>query len=100
MTTDEGDTILDPFLGTGTTAVAAKQLGRNYIGIEIDTDYVKIAEKNIKAAKEIKINGNYVSVYLNHIRTMRDKDFKKIWQNKNGNLKLLDKKMYKILRKI
>lgn len=44
----EGDTILDPFVGTGTTAVAAKQLNRNYIGIEINPDYVKIAEERLK----------------------------------------------------
>ena len=43
MSTDEGDVILDPFMGTGTTAVAAKRLGRDYIGIEIDSDYVQIA---------------------------------------------------------
>lgn len=41
----QGDVVLDPFIGTGTTAVAAKQLGRNYIGIEIDSNYVKIAKK-------------------------------------------------------
>lgn len=74
MTTDEGDVILDPFMGTGTTAVAAKRLGRNYIGIEIDDKYIKIAGKNIEKATETKINGLYVSVYLGLIRTMRDKD--------------------------
>jgi len=98
MTTDEGDVVLDPFVGTGTTAVAAKQLGRNYVGIEIDSDYVKITEKNIKAAKETKINGHYVSIYLNHIRTMRDKDFKDIWKNKNNDLNFLENKMYKIIK--
>lgn len=83
MTTDESDIILDPFIGTGTTAVAAKQLGRNYIGIEIDDKYIKIAEENIAMAKETKINNCYVSVYLSRIRTMRDKDFKEIQENKN-----------------
>jgi len=39
-----GDIILDPFLGSGTTAVACKELGRNYIGIEISPEYCKIAE--------------------------------------------------------
>ena len=95
MTTDEGDIVLDPFVGTGTTAVAAKRLGRKYIGIELDPDYVKISEKNLKAAKETKINGHFVSIYLGHIRTMRDKDFKEIWKN-TSDLKLLDKKMYRI----
>jgi DNA modification methylase len=49
-TTDEGDTVIDPFMGTGTTGVACAELGRNFIGIEIDEDYFKIAEKRIKTA--------------------------------------------------
>ena len=40
--------ILDPFLGSGTTAVAAKQLGRNYIGTEISPEYCKIAEDRLR----------------------------------------------------
>jgi site-specific DNA-methyltransferase (adenine-specific) len=45
---NEGDTVLDPFLGSGTTAKTAKSLNRNYIGIEINPDYVKIAEDRLK----------------------------------------------------
>lgn len=43
-----GDLICDPYLGSGTTAVAAKQLGRRYIGIEINPDYCKIAEDRLR----------------------------------------------------
>ena len=49
--THEGDTILDPFMGSGTTGVACVQTGRNFIGIEIDPDYFAIAERRIKEAQ-------------------------------------------------
>lgn len=44
----EKGTVLDPFLGSGTTAVVARNLGRNYIGIEINPEYVKIAEDRLR----------------------------------------------------
>ena len=44
----DANLILDPFLGSGTTAVAVKQLKRNFIGIEINPDYCKIAEDRLK----------------------------------------------------
>ena len=47
-TTNKGDVIFDPFLGTGTTAVVAKKLGRNYYGIEKDKKYFKAAQDRIK----------------------------------------------------
>ena len=43
--------ILDPFLGSGTTAVACKELGRKYIGIDISKDYINIAEDRLKRTK-------------------------------------------------
>jgi site-specific DNA-methyltransferase (adenine-specific) len=51
MSTNENDTILDPFMGSGTTGVACVQTGRNFIGIEIDKGYYDIAEKRIKEAQ-------------------------------------------------
>jgi site-specific DNA-methyltransferase (adenine-specific) len=50
--TQPGDTILDPFMGSGTTGVACVQTGRNFIGIEIDPGYFKIAEKRIHDAQQ------------------------------------------------
>ncbi len=42
-----GDRVLDPFLGTGTTSLAALRSGRNSVGVEIDPDYLKIAERRL-----------------------------------------------------
>lgn len=49
MSTDEGDTVLDPFLGSGTTAVAAARQGRRFIGIEISPAYVEMAKNRLEA---------------------------------------------------
>ena len=46
----KGITVFDPFMGSGTTGVACMQLGRNFIGCEIDPDYFAIAQKRIKNA--------------------------------------------------
>ncbi len=46
---EDGETVLDPFIGSGTTAIAAKQEGRHYIGIEKEPKYVELARQNIKA---------------------------------------------------
>ena len=45
--TEEGMIILDPFMGSGTTGVAAKNLNRNFIGIELDSEYFNIAKERI-----------------------------------------------------
>ena len=43
----EGDTVLDPFMGSGTTGLAAQRLGRSFIGIEINPEYAEMAERRI-----------------------------------------------------
>ena len=53
-TTNKGDTIFDPFLGTGTTAVVAKKLDRKYFGIEKDKKYFKAANDRINKTKIIE----------------------------------------------
>lgn len=50
------DTVLDCFMGSGSTGVAALELDRNFIGIELDKDYFDIAQKRIE-----KINAKVVS---------------------------------------
>ena len=45
---NEGDIILDPFMGSGTTGVACLNTGRNFIGMEIDDNYFESAEKRIR----------------------------------------------------
>ena len=45
--------ILDPFIGTGTTAVAAMEMGHHYIGFEIDPGYIEVANDRIASAKAV-----------------------------------------------
>lgn len=47
MFSREGDIVLDPFIGSGSTAVACKQSNRNFIGFEIEEDYCKLARKRL-----------------------------------------------------
>jgi site-specific DNA-methyltransferase (adenine-specific) len=44
----EGDTVLDPFAGAGTTGLVADRLGRRFVGIELNPDYVAMAERRIR----------------------------------------------------
>lgn len=46
---DEGELVLDPFAGSGTTGVAALRLGRDFLGCEIDEDYARLCMKRLKA---------------------------------------------------
>jgi site-specific DNA-methyltransferase (adenine-specific) len=46
-TTDEGDTVIDPYMGSGITALVAKKNNRDFLGIELNPAYIKIAEKRL-----------------------------------------------------
>jgi len=51
-TTKQGDIVLDPFFGTGTTGAVAKKLQRNYIGIEKESAYITLARNRIDNVEE------------------------------------------------
>ncbi|PXF51687.1 MAG: restriction endonuclease [Candidatus Methanophagaceae archaeon] len=81
MSTDEDDIVLDPFVGTGTTVIAAKRLGRRFIGIDIDEMYVDITKNKLsKELSNSKIGDSWVSFYLDEIVTIRDGDWEKLAQ--------------------
>ena len=66
-TSNKNDLVLDPFLGSGTTATVAKKLGRNYFGIEKEKYYFKAAEQRLKNTKPIEDD------YLDTIKNNRSK---------------------------
>ncbi len=79
MSTDEGDIILDPFMGTGTTAVAAARLGRNVIGIDLDPQYVEITQRKLaQESPNSKIGDIWVSFHRDEIITIVDKDWESL----------------------
>src|SRR3546814_20031707 len=59
--TDPGDTVLDPFLGSGTTGAVAKMLGRKFIGIDREQAYVEVAEKRIAGIQPIAAEARQVT---------------------------------------
>ena len=76
MSTDEGDVVLDPFMGTGTTAVAAARLGRKVIGIDLDPQYVEITQRKLaQESPNSKIGDIWVSFHRDEIITIADKDW-------------------------
>ncbi len=80
LATDDNDIVFDPFSGTGTTAISAKRLSRKYIGLELDSDYVRISQEKLEHVEpNYKLGDTYVSFYLNDIITIRDKDWDKLY---------------------
>ncbi len=69
-----GDVVFDPFLGSGTTAVAAKKLGRKYCGVELDEYFCCLTEKRLNAAEADKsIQGYYDGVFWER-NTLREQN--------------------------
>ena len=99
MSTDEKDIVLDPFVGTGTTVIAAKRLGRRFIGIDIDEKYVNITKDKLsKESSNSKISDICVSFYLDKVVTIRDVDWIKLASNFSipENIKDIDFKKIKV----
>lgn len=61
--TKKGETVLDPFIGSGTTSVVAKMLGRNSIGIEKERKYLKIIKERLNPPQK-KINDETNAEYI------------------------------------
>ncbi len=75
MTTDENDIVLDLFCGGGSAAIAAKQMGRRYIGCDIDKEYVNATNSRYRKAQGVKdMMGAYVSMHLGQVASIRDVD--------------------------
>ena len=71
---NENNIVLDPFLGSGTTSVVAKKLGRGYVGIERELDYCLLAEKRLKLAEsEKRIQGFEKGVFWERNSIKRQK---------------------------
>ena len=56
--TNEGDCVLDPYCGSGTTCLASKLLGRDCVGYEIDAGYTTMARKRIESDEQFELGGN------------------------------------------
>ena len=76
--TNPGDMVFDPFLGSGTTSVVAKKLGRQYIGIDIDEEYCLLAERRLELAEENKTVQGYFDGVFWERNTLKDQAKKNI----------------------
>ena len=89
------DVVFDPFLGSGTTSVTAKKLGRKYVGIELDETYCAWAEKRIEMADDDSSIQGYTDGVFWERNTLggqkkvkENSQIKEITKGKNGQLTL------------
>jgi len=88
--TDRGDTVLDPFLGSGTTLKVARVMGRRGIGIELNQDYEKLIRTRIQEHWEVPDWRDLDILHSSTMTTGTQKPRKIHWLRKNGSLSLFD----------
>lgn len=87
----QGDTVLDPFLGTGTTSLAAIASNRNSIGYEIDPKFLNLINENLESTPVTFFNSiiqNRIDKHINFVTERNDDIKKEVIKHYNDNLKL------------
>lgn len=96
IASDEGDIVLDPFCGSGTTCVAAKMMNRFYIGIDVSKDAVELSESRlespIRTDSNLMKNGrdSYLTADQDALKLLAGLDFNPIQRNKGIDAILVD----------
>ena len=93
----EGDIVLDPFVGTGTTCVVAKKMNRRFIGIDISENYVEYAKGRLFKAKQ----GEGVNYLIGKTKHDNKEELEKEWNEikKSRNIKLKDENLIRAVKK-
>jgi site-specific DNA-methyltransferase (adenine-specific) len=82
---EKGELVFDPFMGSGTTCVVAKKLGRKYLGIERELDYCQLAVKRIELATDNKNIQGYAGGYFWERNSLVDQKNKAPVKKKNNS---------------